>query len=647
MGNKQQQAKQRDSNLSMVSYGRSVSTAPTNESGMLRFTTDGSMSSSSIFGGIETYFNRLPNPVVDGICKFLTINDLTNLYCTSKFVYERFYTSLPYSIQCGTLLYKLYEDKRAIVKNAIQTKHAYWPQVLEVFIQNKKQMKNLQSNLNESLQQAYQQHIIYPPLLMDEITKEGLNSDFQKQIMQKLQSSQQYQSITEIQILNQTRTFFKKSQNSNSLMINKLLEIRTLREFQVDLKLPQLFNIIILICSTIKSLLQIVALTLECASATNDSIGQLDFYLYNFQMYLIWMQQIDQHVTPYLHLFDITLKEQIPSYHFPPFTIQWIMMKMWNQFIYSKSKHALRSIFLQQLFEVRIDPSLKYQQYLLKDYIKSLIDLSTTQSNVRMAGHSKFNYIKDLENLFIIVIEQTSNLYEEYNINFSKDISVLGYVFQKHILENKLIPFLLEEKYAKIQTHIEQIKQSSEFQRRIKKYNDDNQFITQQTDYSFQLLNINKVFYKIKQIINCEPLLQQTIRLTINYQKNIYDKLSSYIKDYHTELYEEISKLADLDVVSTESVQIRDAMILYRTQSETYEDHLISYEELIDIETFKQIIKQKSACNSKKNSLLLKKTKSEPPKLHQQPDINNFLPITIVNGLNLAQSLTEQYISQQ
>ncbi|CAD8092373.1 unnamed protein product [Paramecium sonneborni] len=646
MGNKQQQAKQRDSNLSMVSYGRSVSTAPTNESGMLRFTTDGSMS-SSIFGGIETYFNRLPNPVVDGICKFLTINDLTNLYCTSKFVYERFYTSLPYSIKCGTLLYKLYEDRRGIVKNAIETKHGSWPQVLEVFMQNKKQMKNLQSNLKESLQQAYQQHIIYPPLLMDEVTKEGLNSDFQKQIMQKLQSSQEYQSITEIQILNQTRTFFKKPQNSKQLMITKLLEIRTLREFQIDLKLPQLFNIIILICSTIKSLLQIIALTLECATATNDSIGQLDFYLYNFQMYLIWMQQIDQHVTPYLHLFDITLKEQITSYHFPPFTIQWIMMKMWNQYIYSKSKHNLRSIFLQQLYAVRMDTSLKYEQYLLKDYVKSLIDLSTTQSNVRMAGHSKFKYIKDLENLFIIVIEQTSNLYSENKINFFKDISVLGYIFQKHILENKLIPSLLEQKYSTIQSQIEQLKQSSEFQRRIQKYNDENLLMTQQTDYSFQLLNINKVFYKIKSIINCEPLQQQIIRLTINYQKNTYDKLSTYIKDYHSDLYEEISKLADLDVVSTESVQIRDAMILYRTQSEAYDDHLISYDELIDVETLKQLIKQKSASNSKKNSLLLKKTKSEPPKLHQQPDLNNFLPITIVTGLNLAQSLTEQFISQQ
>lgn len=136
----------------MVSYGRSVSTAPTNESGMLRFTTDGSMS-SSMFGGVETYFNRLPNPVVDGICKFLTINDLTNLYCTSKFVYERFYTSLPYSIKCGDLLYKLYEDRRGIVKFATETKHASWPQVLEVFMHNKyyfvymilirKQMKNL------------------------------------------------------------------------------------------------------------------------------------------------------------------------------------------------------------------------------------------------------------------------------------------------------------------------------------------------------------------------------------------------------------------------------------------------------------------------------------------------------------------------
>ncbi|CAD8079309.1 unnamed protein product [Paramecium primaurelia] len=646
MGNKQQQAKQRDSNLSMVSYGRSVSTAPTNESGMLRFTTDGSMS-SSMFGGVETYFNRLPNPVVDGICKFLTINDLTNLYCTSKFVYERFYTSLPYSIKCGDLLYKLYEDRRGIVKFATETKHASWPQVLEVFIHNKNQMKNLPQNLKESLQQAYQQHIIYPPLLMDEVTKEGLNSDFQKQIMQKLQSCQECQSITEIQILNQTRAFFKKSQNSRQQMITKMLEIRTLREFQVDQKLPQLFNIIILITSTIKSLLQIVALTLECAGTTNDSIGQLDFYLYNFQMYLIWMQQIDQHVTPYLHLFDIILKEQIPSYHFPPLNIQWIMMKMWNQYIYSKCKHALRSIFLQQLYAVRISPTLKYEQYLLKDYVKSLIDLSTTQSNVRMAGHSKFKYMKDLENLFIILIEQTGNLYQEHNINFSKDINVLGYIFQKHILENKLIPHLLEQKYAKIQAHIEQIKQSPEFSRRIQKYNDENQFITQQTDYSFQLLNINKVFYKIKSIINCEPLLSQTIRLTINYQKNTYDKLSTYIKDYHAELYEEISKLADLDVVSTESVQIRDAMILYRTQSETYEEHLISYDELIDIETLKQLIKQKSASNSKKNSLLLKKTKSEPPKLHQQPDINNFLPITIVTGLNLAQSLTEQFISQQ
>ncbi|CAD8186327.1 unnamed protein product [Paramecium octaurelia] len=646
MGNKQQSAKQRDSNLSMVSYGRSVSTAPTNESGMLRFTTDGSMS-SSMFGGLETYFNRLPNPVVDGICKFLTINDLTNLYCTSKFVYERFYTSLPYSIKCGDLLYKMYEDRRGIVKFATETKHASWPQVLEVFVHNKKQMKNLPQNLRESLQQAYQQHIIYPPLLMDEVTKEGLNSEFQKQIMQKLQSCQECQSITEIQILNQTRGFFKKSQNSRQQMITKMLEIRTLREFQVDQKLPQLFNIIILIASTIKSLLQIVALTLECSVATNDSIGQLDFYLYNFQMYLIWMQQIDQHVTPYLHLFDIILKEQIPSYHFPPLTIQWMMMKMWNQYIYSKCKHALRSIFLQQLYAVRMNPTLKYEQYLLKDYVKSLIDLSTTQSNVRMAGHSKFQYIKDLENLFIILIEQTGNLYQEHNISFSKDINVLGYIFQKHILENKLIPHLLEQKYAKIQTHIEQIKQSAEFSRRIQKYDDDNQFITQQTDYSFQLLNINKVFYKIKSIINCEPLLSQTIRLTINYQKNTYDKLSTYIKDYHADLYEEISKLADLDVVSTESVQIRDAMILYRTQSETFEEHLISYDELIDVESLKQFIKQKSASNSKKNSLLLKKTKSEPPKLHQQPDLNNFLPITIVTGLNLAQSLTEQFISQQ
>lgn len=89
--------KQRDSNVSTTSYGRSISTAPTNESCVLRFRTQDSMS-ASMFGGVESYFNRLPNQVVDGICKFLTIRDLTNLYCTSRFVYERFYTSLPYSI---------------------------------------------------------------------------------------------------------------------------------------------------------------------------------------------------------------------------------------------------------------------------------------------------------------------------------------------------------------------------------------------------------------------------------------------------------------------------------------------------------------------------------------------------------------------
>lgn len=85
---------------------------------MLRFTTDSSLSSSMI-GGIDTYFNRFPNGVVDGICSFLTINDITNLYCTSRFVYERFYTSLPYSIKCGNLLYKLYEDKRGIARKAV------------------------------------------------------------------------------------------------------------------------------------------------------------------------------------------------------------------------------------------------------------------------------------------------------------------------------------------------------------------------------------------------------------------------------------------------------------------------------------------------------------------------------------------------
>lgn len=93
--------------------GRSVSTAPTNESGLIRSTIDGSLS-SSMFGGVEFYFNRMPNSVIDGICKFLTINDLTNLYCTSRFVYERFYTSLPYSIACGNLLYKLYQDRKGI-----------------------------------------------------------------------------------------------------------------------------------------------------------------------------------------------------------------------------------------------------------------------------------------------------------------------------------------------------------------------------------------------------------------------------------------------------------------------------------------------------------------------------------------------------
>ena len=136
MGN-QESKKNRNSNLSNASYGRSISTAPTNESRVLRFTTDSSMSSSMFGVGVETYFSRLPNRVVDGICKFLTINDLTNLYCTSRFVYERFYTSLPYSIQCGHLLYKLYEDKRGIAMKAVETKHASWPQVLEVFTRNR------------------------------------------------------------------------------------------------------------------------------------------------------------------------------------------------------------------------------------------------------------------------------------------------------------------------------------------------------------------------------------------------------------------------------------------------------------------------------------------------------------------------------
>ncbi|CAK63663.1 unnamed protein product (macronuclear) [Paramecium tetraurelia] len=537
MGNKQHQAKLRNSNISMNSLGRSVSTAPTNESGLIRFTTDGSLS-SSMFGGVEFYFNRMPNTVIDGICQFLTINDLTNLYCTSRFVYERFYTSLPYSIACGNLLYKQYEDRRHIAQQAVQTKHASWPQVLQVFMENKKQMQILHINLRQSLQGAYQLHIIYPPLLMDEITKEGLNSDFQRQIMQKLQDCQECHTITEIQIMNQTRAYFKKSSLQKQQLLNTMLEIRTIRKFQVDQKLPQLFNILIILCSSIKSLLQIIALTLECAFNANDTVGLLDFYLYNYQMYLIWMQQVDEFATPYLKMFDIILNEQIKSYQSPPFTLQWIMMKMWNQCIYQKSKHFLRSIFLQLLQQVRLNPSLKYELFLLKDYISQLIDLSTDQSNIRMAGHSKFTYIKDLETLFQVVISQSVDLWNSRDFDFKTDINVLGYVFQKYILENNLLYSLLEQKYEIIKASIETIKQSQEYQKRTMKYDNDNQILQEQADYSFQLLNINKVYSKIKQIINGDFAMEQNVRLTINYQKNTLDRVQMYLREYHPDLYD-------------------------------------------------------------------------------------------------------------
>ncbi|CAD8085185.1 unnamed protein product [Paramecium sonneborni] len=643
MGNKQQQAKKRTSNLSLNSMGRSVSTAPTNESGLIRSTIDGSLS-SSMFGGVEFYFNHMPNSVIDGICKFLTIKDLTNLYCTSRFVYERFYTSLPYSIACGNLLYKLYEDRKGIAFNAVQTKHAHWPQVLEVFMKNKKQMLNLQNNLRQSLQNAYQLHIIYPPLLMDEVTKEGLNSDLQRQIMQKLSDSQECHTITQIQIMNQTRTYFKNSSSSKQSLINIMLEIRANRELLVDQKLPQLFNILIIICSYIKSLLQIVALTLECAFNGTDYIGELDFYLYNYQMYLIWMQQMDEFVTPYLKIFDIILHEQIPSYTFPPFTLQWIMMKMWNQCIYQKCKHFLRSIFLQWLQQVRLNPSLKYEQYLLKDYIQSLIDLSTNQSNIRIAGHSQFTYIKDLENLFQVVINQSVDLQNSKNFKFKSDINVLGYIFQKYILENNLLHNLIEQKYDTFKASIEKIKQSSEFQKIISKYDDDNQILSEQTDYSFQLLNINKVFQKVKQIINSQDILQQNIRLTINYQKNTLDKLQMYLRDYHSDLYDEISYLANIDVSSNESVQIRDAVIIHRTKPENYDNLLVSYDAVIDGEILKQLINQRSSneCKLSKQKIEFKQLQ---PKLKEQNE--TFFSINIVNGLNLAQSLTEQFISQQ
>ncbi|CAD8170909.1 unnamed protein product [Paramecium pentaurelia] len=646
MGNKQQQAKKRNSNLSLNSMGRSVSTAPTNESGLIRFTTDGSLS-SSMFGGVEFYFNRMPNPVIDGICKFLTINDLTNLYCTSRFVYERFYTSLPYSIACGNLLYKQYEDRRGIAQQAVQTKHASWPQVLEVFIQNKKQMQNLQMNLRQALQNAYQLHIIYPPLLMDEVTKEGLNSDFQRQIMQKLSDSQECHTITEIQIMNQTRAYFKKSSLQKQQLINSLLEIRTIRVFSVDEKFPQLFNILIILCSSIKSLLQIIALTFECALNGTDNIGLLDFYLYNYQMYLIWMQQIDEFATPYLKMFDIILFEQVPQYEFPPLTIQWIMMKMWNQCIYQKCKHFLRSIFLQWLQQVRLNPSLKYESFLLKDYIQSLIDLSTNQLNIRMAGHSKFTYIKDLETLFQVVINQSFELWNSKNFDFKTDISVLGYIFKKHILENNLLHNLLEQKYEIIKVSIETIKQSQEFQKRTQKIDDNNQILSEQADYTFQLLNINKVFQKIKQIINGEGMIDQNIRLTINYQKNILDKVQMYIRDYHPDIYDEISQLANLDVTSRESVQIRDAVIIHRTRSEKYDNQLVSYDSLIDAEILKQLINQYLI--NQQNICKMQKQKTELPKLQLKIKEQNetFFSINIVNGLNLAQSLTEQFISQQ
>ncbi|CAD8082761.1 unnamed protein product [Paramecium sonneborni] len=646
MGNKQQQAKKRNSNLSLNSMGRSVSTAPTNESGLIRSTIDGSLS-SSMFGGVEFYFNRMPNSVIDGICKFLTINDLTNLYCTSRFVYERFYTSLPYSIACGNLLYKLYQDRKGIALQAVQTKHASWPQVLEVFIRNKKQIENLKTNLQQSLQNAFQIHIIYPPLLMDEVTKEGLNSEFQRQIMQKLTDCQECHTITEIQIMNQTRAYFKNSSCSKQSLLHTMLEIRALTELSVNQKIPQLFNILIILCSSIKSLLQIVALTLECAFNGNDYIGELEFYLYNYQMYLIWMQQIDQFATPYLKIFDIILHEQVPSYIFPPFTIQWIMMKMWNQCIYQKCKHFLRSIFLQQLQQVRLNPSLKYEQFLLKDYILSLIDLSTNQSNIRMAGHSTFKYIKDLENLFQVVIEQSVDLWNSKNFNFKKDINVLGYIFQKHILENNLLHSLLEQKYETVKSSIEAIKQSLEFQKRIIKYDDDSLILSEQTDYSFQLLNINKVFQKIKSIINGETIIEQNVRLTINYQKNTLDKLQIYLRDYHSDLYEQISQLANIDVSSRESVQIRDAVIIHRMKPEDYDNQLVSYDTIIDTEILKQLINQRLINQQNDCQIQKQKTNLKKWQIQQKEQNETFFSINIVSGLNLAQSLTEQFISQQ
>lgn len=130
-----------------------------------------------------------------------------------------------------------------------------------------------------------------------------------------------------------------------------------------------------MVLRAIYTLLQVVSQGITMACEGEDSIGFMDFYLYNWQMFKIWMKLLDMEAGDSFALVDVILREQHDRYDFPPFTLHWGMMSLWHQHVYSKVRHRLRTGFVNCLQPLRHNEN-KYQKYLLRDYHSFLMDLS-------------------------------------------------------------------------------------------------------------------------------------------------------------------------------------------------------------------------------------------------------------------------------
>ncbi|KAM3127020.1 hypothetical protein pb186bvf_020864 [Paramecium bursaria] len=561
----------------------------------------------------QIFLNNLNQDVIDHISSFLTIKDLINLQCTNSRIYEIFYNTLPYSIHVQSILYRNYQDARGVLYKAVRINRFQWTTILRDYIETKSELKQF-IFMKRSFDCAFQNQIIYPPKLLDEAQSEGLSSDLQRIIMTK--SKNEFKNVTELQLIENAKNYIKKHPNI-------LLEIRTLRKFDYE-KIPKLFQIVVVALRCLHSTVAMIQQTLDCAIDVQDPIGYLDFYLYNWHQYKIWMQTLDSEVGPYLDIFDTILQEQYPNYEFPKFSIYWIMISIWNQAI--NGKENLKYIFTQTLIQCR-QQELKYEKFLLRDYVRHLLDISIHQGNIKQAGHSQFRGNMQFEQILQQFEHQTRLLYDTTTMDIFHDINTLKYVFQQNIFEKRLLTKMLQLQYQKIQEIIQNLINSPEYARRSQRI-EDQQFLATPQIYEMTWLSNNRIQSKIQQIINNKELAQSTHEFSLRYQKIEYDKPTLYLMNFNKELYETLEKLVTIDIEAQENVTTRDHLIKTRVKLQDVEEHLASYERLPPVEELKTILK-----NAKQKKQI--KSKSEPSRQEYQR-------ISLQTGLSLAQSIRQQ-----